>query len=203
MARHQTSSPHTDALGLCSQDTAEQQVCLSHSPLPFPSAHTPRNRLPTGCHHAGFCSTLESKWILSPMPKLVRYIHKGPRGLCLSNSGYLHFYFNLDGDECQQMTSPRCTLKPSAPYTLPNVLQSHRAICPQVWFCTGSLGFQFGQSSPQASSTVGRHKARDPRNTAIILRLQAYGKQMPNTVSQSKITAENSFGKNIHGHSGA
>lgn len=146
---------------------------------------------------------LESKWILSPMPKLVRYIHKGPRGLCLSNSGYLHFYFNLDGDELQQMAWPRCTLKPSAPYTVPNVLQSHRAICPQVWFCTGSLGFQFGQSSPQASSTVGRHKARDPRNTAIILRVQAYGKRMPNTVSQSKITAENSFGKNIHGHSRA
>lgn len=101
------------------------------------------------------------------------------------------------------MTSPRCTLKPSAPYTVPNVLPSHRAICPQVWFCAGSLGFQFGQSSPQASSTVGRHKARDPRNTAIILRVQAYGKRMPNTVSQSKITAENSFGRNIHSHSRA
>lgn len=96
---HQISSPHTDALGLCSQDTAEQKVCLSHSPLPFPSAYTPRNRLPSGSHHAGFCSTFESKWILSSMPKLVRYTHKGPRGLCLSNSGYLHFYFNLDDDE--------------------------------------------------------------------------------------------------------
>lgn len=39
---------------------------------------------------------------------------------------------------------------------------------------------------------VGRHKAGGPRNTAIILRVQAYGKRMPNTVSQSKIIAENS-----------